>query len=195
MRYRIPLFREEYHNLNANNPVFDYSTVQDAEGRYVLSPRSTLISSRIVRSGWLRPFIYKLYDSYQVIGIKRQKEGNEFEHLTSYGFTMDMISPEKFPTFKKWLRMKRNDEGIPKRFVRESVQLPDLSVKERGQTNRLKQPVEFLDELRFLNIVSKDGLAGGGGGARLPQAAKPLLFWERNPIISGEKTEFSTSDV
>lgn len=192
VRYVFPLVWEEMHRLDADNPTFDYSTVTDANGNVHLSPRSTLEGRKLVRSGWLDPFPYKLYDSYQMLSIiEDAKHDDDFRHLARYGFTDHLMRPEPLPTFKGMLGIPKNDEVVPTKFLRTDVHLPDIPVKEPGNTNVLKQPIEFLDDLAFINRTY--GARGRAGPPRVPAAdAAPHPFFARQEkiVIEAEKERF-----
>jgi len=180
VRYLLPLVWEEHHKLDAENPVFDYSTVQTPDGGIQLSPKATLQERFLVRSGWLDPFPYKLYDSYQMLAMKVSNNEEDYEQLTKYGFVDHTFKREKFPTLKPLVGLKRNDAEIPVRYVRDEVKLPDVAVQELGQTKGIKQPVEFLDDLKFINRL----YGSRGGGSKSPLAAVPHPFFKRQDEIS-----------
>jgi len=180
VRYLLPLVWEEHHKLDTENPVFDYSTISTPDGSIQLSPKATLQDRFLVRSGWLDPFPYKLYDSYQMLAMRTSNNEEDFDHLTKYGFVDHTFKRERFPTLKPLLGIKRNDQEVPKRFIRNEVSLPDVSVRELGDTKGIKQPIEFLDDLAFINKIY-------GSRAERPkgaQASAPHPFWKRQDEIS-----------
>lgn len=156
MRYIIPLVWEEDHDIDYMQPRFNHRRVRDEYGITQWSKDATIISRRMRRSGWMKRFIYKLYDSYELIG-KPPRDHSKFPVLLKNFSYVDpyTIRPEPFPTFKKWLHMKRWDEIIPKRyFFGSTLNLEPLKV-ENAPT--LIQPQEFVDHLKFFNSKARRG--------------------------------------
>jgi len=105
IRYYLPLVWEEFHKLDVENPTFDYTMQKTPDDRWIQSPKSTLQSRHIIRSGWLNPFPYKLYDSNQMLAMQGDPTETEFAKLKEYGFIKHTFKPEKFPTFKNLLTL------------------------------------------------------------------------------------------
>lgn len=155
IRYPIPLIWEEHHKLDHENPVFDYSMMRGEDGRYHLSPHSTLMGRKIVRSGWLDPFPYKLYDSYQMLAMQGDPQEKDFEKLLKFGYIEHTFQKENFPTFKNIVKAKRKDSDLPVRYIRDRISLPEPEGSVFASENQLKQPIEFLDDLAFFNHLKK----------------------------------------
>lgn len=190
IRYPFPLFWEEHHTLDNENPVFNYSMVPGRFGD-TMSEKSTLDDRHLVRAGWMDPFPYKLYDSYQLINMLHTEIPSEFENLKGYAYIPHEMKREKFPTFKRWLGMTPNDEKVSKRYMREKIELPDLALSQRSNTNKIKQPIEFLDDLAFYNQVYGSAPASRAGPQREPAAVKPAAhpFFKRQEQIVKKAAE------
>lgn len=156
IRYPIPLVWEEHHQLDQENPVFDYSMMKMPDGSMRLSPFSTLKERKLVRAGWMDTFPYKLYDSYQMLAMQGDPQEKDFRHLTGFSYIEHTMQKETFPTIKGILHLPRRDAVPPTRYVRKDLRLPEpLGAVERSQ-NVLKQPVEFLDDLHYFNRLKKN---------------------------------------
>jgi hypothetical protein len=171
LRYPVPLVWEEWHDLDHVNPVFDYSTVTDTDGFKFLSTKSTLVKRRLKTSGWLDPFPYHLYDSNQVLAIKKAVQGMEFNHLKDFGVIPHVTRPERFPTFKKLLGMTPNYMKVSPRLIFRKLELP-APAEEVYRRNVLKQPKEFIDDLKLLNKKRRRawGRAVRGDSSPLPSS-------------------------
>jgi hypothetical protein len=151
IRYPLPILWEEHHKLDASNPVFNYAMIGTENGSYEHGVRSTMQDRRMVLSGWMDPFPYKLYDSNQMLAMKGDPEEKDFRHILNFGFQDHTMKREKYPTFKKLIRMKRSDEEPPKRIILKDRKLP-LPPKNLDHSKAvLRQPMEFLDAISFFN--------------------------------------------
>lgn len=153
IRYRFPLMWEESHDLDYEDPVFDYSMRKDEKGYWHISKTNTIISRRLIMSGWMDPFPYKLYDSYQTIAMEGTQGASEYQKgidafplLKDLSLIPDTMGREKFPTFKKLLGIKRNDEKIPTR-MHVPVELPPFE-EIKPQMQRITQPEEFIKDIK-----------------------------------------------
>ena len=152
MRIRIPWIWEELHHLDADSTDFNYNMKYE-EGQPVgLAPSSTLIARKRY---WQKPFYFKLYNSRQMLSLDYNKEKEleegevEFDELFKIALVQHTMRPENFPTFKKWLHMKRNDDVLPDRLRLRDVKLPELDPS--FSTNSILQPEKFLDDMTWLN--------------------------------------------
>lgn len=150
VRYPIPLVWEEHHKLDLDNPTFDYSMVQTPDGGYTLSPKATLQHRHIIRSGWMNPFPYRLYDSNQMLAMQGDPDSDDFGYIKKYGYIEHTFGYERFPTIKRLLGIKRKDQDLPVRRHRVGFELPAAS-SAAANKQVLSQPVEFLDDLKFFN--------------------------------------------
>lgn len=157
VRYPIPLVKEEHHKLDNENPVFDYSMVKKEDGGYTYGPQSTLQSWRFRLSGWLDPFPYKLYDSYQMLAMQGDPEERDFTHLLDFGFMEHTMRYERFSKMKRILGRSVSDSVPPTRVIHTGNKLPSPNEMHTQQT-ALKQPIEFLDDLTFFNKIHKPTL-------------------------------------
>lgn len=158
VRYPIPLVWREYHVLDSDNPTFNYSTVTDENGFVSLSPKSTLVKRGLpVLSGWLDPFPYKLYDSYQMLAMQEDGSEQDFGALKDYAYIKHTYQRERWPTLKKFFRMRARDAELPTKQKRTNVELKDPDPSEKNNSKIYKQPIEFLDDLAFFNQFSKSG--------------------------------------
>jgi len=180
IRYPIPIFREEHHKLDADNPDFDYTVVTDPEtGQITLAPKSTLLYWYPRLSGWMDPFYYSLYDHNQMINVA-DIQVSEFPYLEKFSITPPMQKPI-LPTFEKLFGL---DTKIPPKYVNNKSNL-QLHKPHNTSTVKIDQPMKFLDELKFYN---DNGFSLRrwtlrplrGGSERKPPArgglASPLLY-------------------
>lgn len=155
MRHRIPFVWQEWHDIDFERPRFNYSMIKDDSGASFWAKDSTVIRRRLRRSGWMNPFPYKLYDSYQLIG-KPPRVQNEFKNLAKVAYIPHTMKYESLPTIKKLLHMRSKDAEPPKRFQFKDWSLPEII--EQPHHKLLNQPVEFVDHLKFFNESVKKGL-------------------------------------
>jgi len=173
VRYWFPLVWEEWHDLDHTNPVFDYSTVVDAQGFSSLSKHATLQSRRLRRSGWLDPFPYKLYDSNQILAISDQKLESEYGLLKNFGVVPHFMRPDPIPWFRRHiLRQTPYDERMPPRFKLKKLDLPEARGHQDGH-RVFRQPTEFVDDLKRFQMRYKRAHAAGGARQALKAGAQP----------------------
>jgi len=150
IRYRIPLLREEHHDLDPNNPTFNYQMVTGHDGRIQMGPQSTLNGSRLVRSGWLDPFPYRLYNSNQMLAMKGDPLEKDFSRLLQFSYIPHTFSRERFPTFKRLFGITAKDSALPVRQKVSDRLLPQPPQPPEGGSP-LSQPVELLNNLKYMN--------------------------------------------
>ena len=154
-RLLIPFIWYETHHLDYENPVFNYArVVTDKEfGITELAPHATLKSRSLQRVA--NKFIHSLYDSYEMVGMDlKRKDGEEesYDLLKTVSYIPHSMKPEKFPTFKRWLGIKRNDAEAPIRYRFKNIELPK-GVSSDMTTGVVKQPEKTLEDISvFLKI-------------------------------------------
>jgi hypothetical protein len=68
-RYVVPFVWEEIHQLDAENPVINMKRTYH-EGFSDWSAGSTLVRRKLRATGSLKPWVYKMYDSYQPLAMR-----------------------------------------------------------------------------------------------------------------------------
>lgn len=155
VRYLIPWMREEHHDLDYSNPVFNYSLSRDEDGYDRMAKNNTLKSSRWLLSGWMDPFPYRLYDSHEMLAMEALEETESFPIIRNLSFIPPVMKRERFPTFKRWLHLQRNDEKIPIRYDAKDIELPSPESVVPAD-NILRQPRELVKDIKdFLGSRSK----------------------------------------
>jgi hypothetical protein len=146
-RLIIPWVWEERHRLDYENPVFNYAR-RYVDGIGEWAPASTIQSRRIRRTN--DPFIHRLYDSHEMVGMKLDPEnyGKEsFNLLKQVAYIPYTMFPERFPTIKTVFGLRRTDMQPPTRVQVRNIDLPDVQHDVSDQS--VKQPVEFVDDISF----------------------------------------------
>lgn len=147
VRYILPLVWQEVHELDHANPVFNYAVVKDENGFSSWSKLSTIRGRSMVRSGWMDPFPYKLYDSNQILALKQKSMDADFKYLKELAVVPHFMRPDKFPTIRRLLGGIPFDERMPPRMKIRDLTLP-LAPGRSMSHKVLRQPVDFIDDLK-----------------------------------------------
>lgn len=166
MRHMIPFVWEERHELDHNDPVFDYSKITDDQGFSSWSPKSTLLGRKLRRSGWLDPFPYRLYDSNQVLAVKQKEVNQTFENIKNFAIVSHTFQQEKFPVLKGLFHLPRKDAKLPIKKFYKGISLPAPEPADT-RANVLKQPMEFVEDMKALNAKKARAYARFAGKPRL----------------------------
>lgn len=153
LRYIFPLIWEEYHDLDHNQPKFNYgkTTVEDEGGRTTWSKHSTVIRRRLRRTGWMKPETYKMYDSHQMIGLEPDEGAKNFEIILkniSY-IPPAYVQKELFPTFKKILGIPTIPTQFPTRYKFSEILLPVIDPPSTAKY--FNQPEKKVADLRSVS--------------------------------------------
>ena len=151
-RLIFPWVWEELHDLDYENPIFNYQKTFTEEGFKEWSSRSTLIKRKIRRTK--DPFVFKMYDSHEMVGMKLDTDKEEdFNLLTGLSYIPHTMRKDSLPTFKKILHLKSSEDTAPTRFKFRKIILPE--VKSDIAEITVKQPEEFLDDISFFNTKKR----------------------------------------
>lgn len=149
---RLPIFRrehrhlldvvwEEIHDLDADNPKFNYSTITDEHGVQQWAESSTLLERHLRLTGKYKRHILRMYNSYQPVAVRQQDYNKEYSPLRNFRL-MDNIKNERFPTFKAALRMIGLNIHNTDEFLPEKVGFEDLVVPPRDERNKIISEVQ-----------------------------------------------------
>lgn len=135
-RHLIDVIWEESHDLNTENPVFNYRTVQDDNGIYQYAESCTLLHKRIRLTGKYKRHILRMYNSYQPVAVKQELFSKEFTPLKDFRVIHGDFKKDKLPTLKRFLRklhipVKITDEFLPPKTSYESILLPPVNEKNK----------------------------------------------------------------
>lgn len=162
-RIVFPLIRYEYHALDYENPIRNYSKrIYDRENGYTeYTEQCTLIG----RAKWrwaANAFIHSLYDSHEMVGMSLDLSKQEnFDLLKTIAYIEHTKFPERYPTFKGlWEKLTgrhilRTDELQPVRLKIKNLELP-TGVTPDMASHVIKQPEQFLDDISFFLDKSPD---------------------------------------
>lgn len=145
---RLPIYRREHrhlldfvwqetHELDAENPKFNYSTITDENGIHKWAESSTLIERKIRTTGRYKRRYLRMYNSYQPVAVKQLDYNKEFSPLRSFRLIEQGFDKERFPTFKKWLGIKPKDASLPKK-----IGFPDLVIPPKDERNKIISEVQ-----------------------------------------------------
>jgi len=144
-RLVFPWVWEEVHKLNYENPVFSYAKKHVEGIGNEWAPTATLISRKIHRTN--DPFVFKLYDSHEMIGLKETTSKQSFPLLRTASYIPHTFYKERFPFFKKILGLQRTDEVPPTRYSFKTIDLP-IGAEHDVTKRSLKQPEKLLEDIR-----------------------------------------------
>jgi hypothetical protein len=183
VRYLFPLLREEHHNLDANNPVFNGSMTKDEDGYDRMAKSNTLQWSRFVLSGWMDPFPYKLYDSHEMLAMEADQAMIDFPLLKNVAQIPKVMNRERIPTIKRWMGIMSNEEKIPPRIEFEDIQLP--SAADIGPPlDIVTKQEKFLGDLRNFNNEKSDPREKKSRQSKVDKDSSQFAKWqsEHNPL-------------
>ncbi len=157
---RLPIYRREHrhlldivwkelHDLDADNPKFNYSTITDEHGIAKWSPSNTLISRKLATTGSFKKKYLRLYNSYQPVAVRQQEYSKEFSPLRNFRITMP-IEKDSLPTFKRLFRklgfskIKIKGENLPPKYGFE-----DIIVPPRDEKNKIISEVQNQEHIVF----------------------------------------------
>ncbi len=128
-RHLLDLVWEEVHDLDAENPRFNYSTVTDEHGVQQWAPTATLQERHLRLTGKYKKHILRMYNSYQPVAVRQEEYQKEFSPLKNFRLVPDTFKRERFPTVKRFLRLLRipvriTDEYLPPKIGFENLVLP-----------------------------------------------------------------------
>lgn len=133
-RHLLDIIWEEVHDLDTENPKFNYSTIKDENGIWQFSPSSTLLHRHLRLTGKYKKNILRLYNSYQPVAVKQHNYEKDHSPLKDFRLVEGTFKKEYFPTFKRILRFFRipiriNDEFLPVKIGFEKMLLPPNAKK------------------------------------------------------------------
>jgi len=177
-RYIIPLVWVNSHKLDAAFPHYDYSTYIDQEGNERPTKMNTVKKRRIGVFGWLDPFPYTIYDSYQIIGTDLVNKDFRFKNISSFD-VIPYFGRERFRWLKVLLGKRQNDyyDDVISRDVKPEWDEMTNKIRIMIEQHQLKNPRSRPDLIRsvtdnlrktaaMLTEASEAGVAGAPRGAR-----------------------------
>lgn len=137
LRNFLDVIKVEVHELDNENPVFNYKKVPDKNGDMQWSETSTVIDTEWKLTGRFKKHIYRMFNSYQPMAVNTQNDRTEFPFLEKITITLAPFKREKFPTFKKWIRfftfgkisIPNIDQFLPPKYRLEKIILPKVETK------------------------------------------------------------------
>ncbi len=141
-RHLLDVIWEEVHELDADNPKFNYSTITDENGIAKWAESSTLKERHLRTTGRFKKRVLRMYNSYQPVAVKQESYNEEFSPLRNFRVIPGNFKKEKFPTFKRLARklgikVKIQDEFLPKKIGYESLIVPP-----RDERNKIISEVQ-----------------------------------------------------
>jgi len=128
-RHLLDVIWEEIHDLDADNPKFNYSTVTDEHGVQKWAEASTLLERHLRLTGRYKKHILKMYNSYQPVATRQKQYSKEFSPLRNFRVIPDTYKRDPLPTLKRLLRslglpITITDEHLPPKIGFEDIILP-----------------------------------------------------------------------
>lgn len=146
VRYPIPIYYEESHNLKSDAPIRSYRTHEIDEGITVWHETATIKHRRMRLAGWMDSFPYTLYNSHEILNIEHDSEEDQFPLLKGLAVVPHIMRRERFPTIKRFLGMHMNDDIVPPKIKFKTITLPAPDML-RFSKNILMQPEEFMEDM------------------------------------------------
>ncbi len=150
---RLPIFRrehrhlldviwEEIHDLDADNPKFNYSTITDEHGITQFAESSTLLERHLRLTGKYKRHILRMYNSYQPVAVRQLEYRKEFSPLRDFRVIPRDYKKDQFPTFKRMLRAVGVKVRISDEFLPEKEGFEDLVLPPRDERNKIISDVQ-----------------------------------------------------
>lgn len=196
MRNLLDIIRVEYHELDNENPVFNYKKVPDDKGNMQWSESSTVINRRWALTGRFKKHIYRMYNSYQAMAVADLGTREIFSFLKRITITPSSFKKENFPTFKKLFGLLPRDKFLPIKYKMEDVILPKNEGVKPIIAEVQAQQVQVLTVKELQKAISKAYAKRNAGNQ---QEKAPILTdgaqgLPRSPAAPSVQKEPSLSD-
>lgn len=201
---RLPIYRrehrhildvvwEEIHDLDADNPKFNYSTITDPEtGVAKWAESCTLLERHLRLTGRYKNHVLRMYNSYQPVAVKQRDYRKEFSPLRGFRIIPQDFKRDKFPTFKRFIRKMGLHVRISDEFLPEKIGFQDIILPPYNEKNRIISEVQSQTEV----ILSSKELQEAIARAYARYDMKPDLIPEaktftvpESPVESGSTPE------
>lgn len=152
----LPIFRREHrhlldfiwyevHDLDADNPKMNNSTITDENGVTKWAESATLVERHIRSTGRYKKRYLRMYNSYQPVAVKEELYKKEYSPLAAFRIIGGSFKKEAFPTFKAALRLagvnaQNSDAKLPPKIGFEDIVLPPPSHKSKLISEVQDQP-------------------------------------------------------
>lgn len=194
---RLPIFRrehrhlldvvwEEIHDLDADNPRFNYSTITDEHGIQQWSPSSTLKERHLRLTGKHKKHILRMYNSYQPVAVRQEEYQKEFSPLKNFRVIPQGFKRDQLPTVKRMLRaigipVKIKDEYLPPKFA-----FPELLLPPKDEKNKIISEVQ---SQRHIMLTSDDLLKDIEAATKRPAAKKDAVAVREGAMLQTASSE------
>lgn len=193
---RLPIFRrehrhlldviwEETHDLDSDNPRFNYSTITDEHGIAKWADSSTLLSRRLKLTGKYKRHILRMYNSYQAVAVRQQGYEKEHSPLKDFRVIPRTFRREKLPTFKRWMRAVGINVPISDEFLPEKIGFENIVLPPQDDRNKIISEVQ---EQRSVVLSVKDLQEQIARAYSLPRKGKQLSLTPARPILVPERS-------
>jgi hypothetical protein len=141
-RHLLDLVWEEIHDLDAENPKFNYSTITDDHGVQQWAESSTLQERHLRLTGKYKKHILRMYNSYQPVAVRQEQYQKEYSPLKNFRIVPDTFKRERLPTLKKILRLLRIPVHIRDEFLPPKIGFEDLVLPPKDDRNKIISEVQ-----------------------------------------------------
>lgn len=185
---RLPIFRrehrhlldviwEEIHELDTENPVFNYRTVRDENGVAQWAENTTLKERHLRLTGRYKRHILRMYNSYQPVAVKQQEYRKEFSPLKNFSIIPTAFKRERIPTLKAIVRFfgipwKNTDAKLPPK-----IRYEDLILPPKDERNKIISEVQVQEVITLSTDDLQKAIARAYG---IKPEVKPL---ETPPVV------------
>ena len=175
---RLPIFRrehrhlldfvwEEIHDLDAENPVFNYHTIRDENGIAQWAESSTLKERHLRTTGRYKKHILRMYNSYQPVAVKQEEYRKEFSPLKDFKIISGDFKKDPLPTFKRILKflhipVRRTDETLPPKVGFTDIVLPRYDARNKIISEVQNQEVKTYDVSELQKAIARAYSDGEG---------------------------------
>ncbi len=135
-RHLLDVVWQEIHELDAENPKFNYSTITDEHGVAKWAESCTLLERHLRLTGRYKRHFLRMYNSYQPVAVKQLNFQKEYSPLLNFRLIPPDFKRDMFPTFKRFfrilgLKMRIKDEFLPPKIGYEDIVLPPYDARNR----------------------------------------------------------------
>lgn len=182
---RLPIYRREHrhlldvvwkeiHDLDADNPKFNYSTITDENGIAKWAPSNTLISRQLATTGSFKKKYLRLYNSYQPVAVRQQEYSKEFSPLKNFRLTLP-IEKDQLPTFKRLLRKIGFKTLIKGEVLPPKIGFEDIIVPPRDERNKIISEVQSQEHIVFDAKTLQEEIASAYARPLKSKSAPPRM--------------------
>ncbi len=184
-RHLIDVVWKETHDLDAENPKFNYSTINDENGISQYANTNTIIDRKLALTGKYKKKYLKMYNSYQPVAVRQREYSKEYSPLKMFKIMQKPIE-DKIPTFKKLLRligikMQIKGEDLPPKIGFDDIILPP-----KNENNKIISKVQSQETIIFSSDeLKKQILRAYSENSRINLKKQMIQIPNAEPIYKG----------